>query len=192
MANWSDPRPSTLASARRSNLITLRRCVAVAALVAALSSWGVSAGQTQLLDRILAIVDGEVIMRSDVRAFIELGLVRPAIASDSEPEVLTYLIERRLMLNEASRFVVAEPDAAIVDRRYDAIRGRFPNPAELDEVLNRNGFSTDDLRQVVVDEIRWEAYVADRFSAIELELRDQARAEWVSGLVSRAQIRRVP
>ena len=192
MANWSDRRPSTSASVRRSSAFARRWCVGVTTLLIALSWLGSSAGQVQLLDRILAFVDGEVIMRSDVRAFIELDLVNSPVGSDTEPEVLTYLIERRLMLNEANRFGVAQPDAALVDRRYEAIQRRFGSTAELERVLARNGFSPGDLRQLAVDEIRREAYVADRFSAIDPALRDQARAEWVSSLVSRAQIRRAP
>ena len=191
MVNWSDRRPSTSVSVRRSSALASWRRAGVTAFLIALSWLGTSAAQNQLLDRILAIVDGEVIMRSDVRVFIELGLVS-AVASDAEPEVLTYLIERRLMLNEANRFAVAQPDPSIVDRRCAEIRRRFEGPAEFERVLVRNGFSPDDLRQLAVDEIRREAYVADRFSVIDPELRDQVRSEWVSGLVGRAQIRRAP
>ncbi len=192
MASWNDRQLSTSVSVRHSESATGRPHVVAAAFLLAFSWWGASAGQTQLLDRILAIVDGDVIMRSDVRAFIELGLVDSPVGSDTEAEALTYLIERRLMLNEVNRFMVAEPDAAVVDQRYDTVRQSFRSETELDRVLDRNGFSAKDLRQVLVDEVRREGYVFDRFSAIDTELRDQAHAAWVSGLVDRARIRRVP
>ena len=165
----------------------------MAMLVLGLSCWvSTSMAQTQLLDRILAIVNGEVIMQSDVRAFTDLGLVEAQVDPSTEAEVLTYLIERRLMLIEVNRFAVAAPDASVVEQRYDAIRGRFSSAAEFDRVLDRYGFSSDDLRQVLVDEVRREAYVADRFSAIDAEVAEQARSEWVAGLVSQARIRRTP
>lgn len=190
--SWNHQPPSTSVSVRRSKFTSPERSVSVAALVLWLSCWTAVVPQTQLLDRILAIVDGEVIMQSDVRAFVELGLVESLVGSDTEAEVLTYLIERRLMVNEANRFVVAEPDASVVDRRYAEIRERFSSEAELGHILDRNGFSPDDLRQVLVDEVRREAYVTDRFSAVDAGLREQARAEWVAGLVSQARIRRTP
>ena len=51
----------------------------------------------ELIDRVLAIVAGRVIMLSDVRGFLRLGLITPARAEDPEIETLTRLIERHLI-----------------------------------------------------------------------------------------------
>lgn len=131
-------------------------------------------------------------MLSDVRAFVQLGLVDSLSDSTTDVEVLTYLIERHLVLNEANRFVLAEPDAAVVDRRYEEVRNRFSSKTEFHRVLDRNGLSPGDLRQVLLDELRRDTYVVDRFSLVDGELREEARSEWIAGLVSQAQIRRTP
>ena len=84
---------------------------------------GVAVFQQTRLDRILAIVDGNVIMHSDVRAFIDLGLADIPEGPDQEANTLTYLIERRLVLDRVDRFVVAEPSAKMSNvgsRQYDA------------------------------------------------------------------------
>ena len=131
-------------------------------------------------------------MLSDVRAFVQLGLVDSLSDSTTDVEVLTYLIERHLVLNEVNRFVLAEPDAAVVDRRYEEVRNRFSSKTEFHRVLDRNGLSPGDLRQVLLDELRRDTYVVDRFSLVDAELREEARSEWITGLVSQAQIRWTP
>ena len=147
--------------------------------------------QTETLDRILAIVNGQVIMHSDVRAFIELNLVDAAPGPDHEADVLTYLIERRVILDQVDRFAVAEPSDSAVDRRLEGVRGRLSGGAGLTSVLDRVGLTQADLRQLMSDEIRREAYVAERFAVVDDDLREQARSDWVADLLRRAQVRRV-
>ena len=60
----------------------------------------VFSAQTETLDRILAVVAGHVIMQSDVRAFVDLELAELGTDDDSDDVILTYLIERRLVLDE--------------------------------------------------------------------------------------------
>ena len=200
MANWSDRPPFTSVSDRPSSRLGRRRtsCVAgvVGYVVAGLLTASAQAAaarptQTEALDHILAVVDGYVVMHSDVRAFIELGLVDTPAGPDQEADVLTYLIERRLVLDRVDRFVVAEPSSAEVDRRLDEVRQRSSGDAEMSLVLERVGLTLDDLRQVLADEIRRETYLNERFAAMENSRRAEAAAEWVAGLVNRAQVRRV-
>ena len=150
-----------------------------------------AASEQEALDSILAIVDGHVIMHSDVRAFIDLELVDDSADSDQEANVLTYLIERRLILDRVDRFVVSEPSAADVNRRLEVVRQGFSTEAEIVTVLERVGLTYDDLRQVLVDEIRLETYLEERFAAVENLRRVDATAEWVAGLLERAQVTRV-
>jgi hypothetical protein len=158
----------------------------VAVLVPALA-----AAQSTILDRILAIVDGQIIMHSDVRAFIDLGLVDISAGPSQEIEVLTWLIERRVVLDQVNRFVVAEPDLDAVDRRLDFVLNQVQGDAEIEVILDRVGLAPADIRQLVADDIRRDAYVVDRFEVVEDGLREAAISDWVAGLVRRAQVRRV-
>ena len=148
--------------------------------------------QTATLDHVLAIVDGEILMHSDVRAFIDLGLVDIPVGPSQEVEVLTWLIERRVVLDQVDRFVVAESDPGAVDRRLDLVRSQLPGDTELELVLARVGLTPDDLRQLVADDIRRDVYLADRFEAVTDGLREAAIGDWVADLVRGAQIRLVP
>ena len=152
---------------------------------------GEAPSEQEALDSILAVVDGHVIMHSDVRAFIDLALVDDSAGPDQEANVLTYLIERRLVLDRVDRFVVAEPSAADVDRRLEIVQQGFSTEEEIMSVLERVGLTSDDLRQVLADEIRLETYLEDRFAAVGNLRRADATAEWVAGLVERAQVMRV-
>ena len=69
-------------------------------VIAAVLVPAVTMAQTAILDRILAIVDGQIIMHSDVRAFIDLGLVDIPAGPSQEAEVLTWLIERQVVIEE--------------------------------------------------------------------------------------------
>jgi len=197
MATWSDRPLSTSVSARLSKRSCRRRLargirwISIGLCVVSLFGPVRSRAQTETLDRILAIVDGQIIMHSDVRAFIDLRLVDIPTGPSQEVDVLTFLIERRVMLDQVDRFVVAEPASDVVARRLDLVRIRLPAGDELDLILDRVGLTPDDLRQSIADDIRLNAYLADRFEIVEEGLREAATADWVQDLVRRAQISRV-
>lgn len=119
-----------------------------------------------------------MILQSDVRAFVDLQLVTAenGAGTASEQDVLTYLIERRLVLDEVERYVAADPPAAGVERRMAALAGRFPSAAAFEAALARVGFSHDDLRQVLQDDMLREAYVENRFGAVPVPTEEQLRA----------------
>ena len=114
-------------------------------------------------------------MHSDVRAFIDLKLAD--VAQDAKPEAttLTRLIERWLILNQVDRYVVADPPAVIIERQLTDVRTSFSSEAAFITALEQVGYTTDDLRQVLRDNARRDAYLEDRFTAVRLPSDDQLR-----------------
>ena len=163
------------ASPRRLWLVGLCGCLA---WTGGLGAGRAAAGQAETLDRILAVVAGHVILQSDVRAFVELGLVgaNNGAGAAAGDDVLTYLIERRLVLDEVERYVAADPPPDDVERRMTALAERYATEAEFEAALARAGFSADDLRQVLRDDMRREAYVENRFGAVPAPTEEQLRA----------------
>ena len=199
MVIWNDSRLFTSVSGKRFRRARAHPCLhgslcSVLAMVVLLflASSDYVVAQTATLDRILAIVNGQVISHSDVRTFIDLRLVEIPAGPVQEVEVLNFLIERRVVLDEVNRFVITEPISVAVDRRLDLLLSRLPDGFELNVVLGRVGLTVADLRQLLADEIRREVYLVDRFGVIGEELRETAEADWVADLVRRAQVRRVP
>ena len=70
-----------------------------------------AANGPEIIDRMMAVVAGDLIMMSDVAAAVEFGLVPPAPAADVTRTVLSQLIDRSLMLAEVERYAPPEPTA---------------------------------------------------------------------------------
>src|SRR5206468_8040357 len=86
-----------------------------------------SAPRAETIDRVLAVVAGQLITLSDVTAARDLGL-QPADGSpDPIRAVLTKLIDRELMLAEVDRYAPPEPSTDAVDREVQRVRERFPS-----------------------------------------------------------------
>lgn len=139
------------------------------------------------------MVSGQVILASDVRAFLDLGLhehglweVREQDSAVREGAALNRLIERRLALDEVNRFRQALPAPASVDEYLESVRARFADDDTFAAVLAAVGLDVEDLRQILRDDIRIEAYVAERLGG-----RAELVEDWISGLLRRADVMRV-
>lgn len=139
----------------------VRAFLVIAALAA---TAGLARGE--VIDRILAVVDGAVIMQSDVAGATRLELVTVPAGPDLVGAVLERLIERRLMLAEVDRYAPPDPVPAAVDLKVQVIRARL-GAAALDAVLQRTGISLDQLRREVRDELRIDSYLQQRFGAVQ-------------------------
>ena len=122
----------------------------------------------ELVDRVLALVAGQTILLSDVRAFVRLGLVHSTDTGEQQSDTLGHLIRRHLILTEVDRYLVEEPAAKIVDQRLGQVRKQFQTEGQWSDVLAETGLNNADLRHIVRDEIRIETYLDQRFiSAIQ-------------------------
>jgi hypothetical protein len=144
-----------------------RRAVRVwgAALVAALVPGPAPAEGPVELDRLAARVGKRVILLSDVRLFVALGLAPPAPAGASLAGAAEWLADRTLMLEEVERFRPPEPAAAAVRERRAAILDRLGEGGWA-RLREREGVSDAWLEAVVRETIRLEAYVRQRFGAL--------------------------
>jgi hypothetical protein len=140
-----------------------------------------------VLDRTLALVGGQPITLSDVRAAIELGLVEdpPATVSD----MTSRLVDRELILREVQRYAPLAPSESAVEARLAAITRRFASPVALMKVLETHGFTEARLRAWVRDDVRTENYLAQRFaSAGTPERRRELVVDWLSDLRRRTDV----
>ena len=163
-----------------------------AAMIAAVPS---AARADEIIERVLAVAGGELITQSDVVAARELGLIdsqttpnaRAPLADAEEHEIVSRLIDRALMLDEVDRYAPPEPSAEAVDAAVAAVRARFDSQAAFDAALARVGFDNRYLRGVVRQNLRIQAYIAERFAVAPDQQRDLV-ADWVAGLRRRATV----
>jgi hypothetical protein len=135
-------------------------------LTVLLGTW--QAAQPEMLDRTLALVGGQPITLSDVRAAIAFGLVDAGTSGDPIPGVTTQLIDRELILREVQRYSPASPGETTVEARLDEIRKRLGDGAALQRLLDLHGFTNVRLRAWVRDDLRTQAYLAQRFASASL------------------------
>jgi hypothetical protein len=126
---------------------------------------GIGLARAEVIDRILAVVDGALITQSDAAAAIRLGLVR--LPGDPLPAVVDRLIERQLVLREVDRYAPPDPAEADVDRALDEIRTRPGSPSQFEAILQQTGIGLEQLRRLVRDDLRIESYLQQRFGAIQ-------------------------
>ena len=137
---------------------------AFCSLLFALCHFSVGA-RAEIIDRVLAILPGQIITLSDVEAALDLGLVEVPAAGDRIAAGLSAVIDRVLMLNEVRRVSPAEPSPAAIDARVAVIRQRFSTSAELSRILAARGLDETVLRLYAADDLRLAAYLDERFSA---------------------------
>jgi hypothetical protein len=123
--------------------------------------------QPELIERTLALVGGQAITLSDARATIALGLIEIPKGADAIASATTQLVDRELVLREVQRYAPPPPEETMVTTRLDTIRKRFP-PGALAPLLQRHGFSEGRLRAWVRDDLRTQAYLAQRFASASL------------------------
>ena len=142
--------------------VRLRVPCGVMALVLAVSALA----RAQIIDRVLAVVDGEIITLSDVRAALRFQLVPADVSSDPIAAALQRLVDRRLMLAEVERYAPGEPAAEAIDAGMGAIAARFPDALAFEIALNQSVMSRDELRRFVRDSLRSESYLRQRFATL--------------------------
>jgi hypothetical protein len=129
-----------------------------------LGAW-IGPAHAEVIDRMLAVVAGDVVLQSDVRAAREFGLVPfDSSAPDADRTVLARLIDRALVLDEVDRFAPPEPEAASVDEQVAAVRARFATAPAYAAALARAGLEERHLRERVRQDLRMAAYLDQRFT----------------------------
>jgi len=111
-----------------------------------------------LLDRVVARVNGSVILLSDVRAAVLFGLVDGPAESE---EAVEQMVQRALLVEEVNRFPPPEPAAEAIESELARLRTRAGVP--IDEVERATGVSAANVRLFARDRLRIQTYIDQRF-----------------------------
>ena len=141
----------------------------------------------ETLDRVLAVVGGQVILLSDVTAARELGLQDADGTGDPIRVVLNKLVDRALVLAEVDRYAPPEPDGRAIDRGVASVRERFPSPQAFATTLERSGIDENHVREIVRQDLRVVAYLNQRFATAG-DRRTQLINDWMAGLRRRGDV----
>jgi hypothetical protein len=126
------------------------------------------AAEPQLADRVIAVVDGDPVLDSDVGRAIELGLVE---RRDGETDralrrrVLDGLVEQRLRVHEVERYGFGQVPVELIAEHVAAIRGRFPSEEVFRQRLSTLGMTLEGLEQLVAQQLQVLVYVDELLGA---------------------------
>jgi hypothetical protein len=141
--------------------------------------------RAEIIDKVLAILPGQIVTLSDLEAALDLGLVEPPPGQDRTSGGLAALVDRILMLNEVRRVVPPEPSAAAIDERMALMRQRFKSPDEMSRMLAARGLDESVVRIYAADDLRLKSYLDERFSAASQPTDEEIRQ---AGEAARARL----
>ncbi len=118
-----------------------------------------------LQDKVLAVVDEDPILKSDLDRVIKLGFEQPKAGESGEAfrrRALNDLIEERLRFHQIDRYGFQQVPVEEIEREVAKIRARFKDDAAFQKALKDVGLDGKKLRQLVARQLLVLTYVDER------------------------------
>ena len=138
------------------------------------------------VDRIAAVVDGQVITVSEITQMVEIRFfsrLGPS-ADEHRREVLDALIAQALRFRDVERFGAQDITADAIEARVLEIRNRFPSEEEFAAALGRAELTLDEVRTLAKRQLQVEAYIQERFAPLVFvtteDIEEYYRTTWVA------------
>jgi parvulin-like peptidyl-prolyl isomerase len=131
--------------------------VALLALAAFLSA-------QEVIDRIAARVDEDIILLSEVRALERYQIFTDGQAQ-SEAEILDRLIDQWMVRHEATAALYPQPSDGDVNRSLERLKRSYSSPEEFEERKKQTGLTDEDIQQMLKSQLYLSNYLDSRFRA---------------------------
>jgi len=119
-------------------------------------------GQSEIVDRVAAVVNGEVITLSMVEDAMNAIWTDPERVPRSQRDALQKLIDHKLKLQEARRMGVIVSEESL-SRELADTASRFDSPKELSEMLKQHDITQEDLEENLREQIMVREMVNRKF-----------------------------
>lgn len=170
-----------------------RLLAALIVVLGAAPATGQSAAQAEVVDRIVAVVDEDPILASDLDRLIGLGLVA-RLPDESEAElrrrVLDMAIEERLRFHEIDRYGFAEVPVEEVEAQFESLQRRLGGPAALRRRLAEVELDEQELRQLLARQLMVLIYVEERLGPRVLIGEEEIRSYYHEVLAPEMVVRK--
>ena len=142
----------------------------------------------QVIDRIVARIENDVILASDIRLLSRYQLLVEGKA-ESDAEILDRLIDQWIVRNEAIVARTAQPAEVDIDRAVDRLVEGFSSKEDFEARQKLAGLGPADIRRVTSDQLFLNSYLDSRFRPT-VQVDEQAiRDFYQNALLPRAQAR---
>jgi hypothetical protein len=157
-----------------------------------LLAWCLLAGAVlsaqEVVDRIVARIENDVILLSDVRLLSHYQLLVEGKA-ESDSEILDRLIDQWIVRNEANIARTPKASDADIDRALQRLVRGFSTPQDYEARRKLAGLSEADVRRVTADQLFLNTYLDSRFRPT-VHVDEQAVQDFYNNaLLPRAQAR---
>jgi hypothetical protein len=135
------------------------RAIGLLWLCSGIACW---AAPVQLVDRIVARVQNDIILLSEVR---ELAAYQQLLdgRSDSQDELVRALVEQWVVRNEAYEAQFPRPSASEIDTAFTRVKGRFASLQAFQERIADLGLSEPAIRRLVSEQLYLSRYLDYKF-----------------------------
>jgi hypothetical protein len=128
----------------------------------------------EIVDRIVARVEMDIILLSDVRALARYQLFVDG-KSESDDAILDRLIDQWIVRGEARAALFPQPSDEDVNRSLQRLKRSFSSPEEFEERKKQSGLSDDDVLKMLRSQLYLSNYLDSRFRAsIQIDEKDIA------------------
>jgi hypothetical protein len=166
----------------------MRARIMLALLVGLILSGGSRLRAQEVVDRIVARVENEVILLSEVRT---LGMYQQLVQgqAESEPQILDRLIDQWIVRSEADTARFPHPKEAEIDKGVERVQKSFDSMNDYESRKKQIGLSDSDVRAMVAAQLYLSNYLDSRFRpSVQVE-QTQVEEFYEKAVVPRAEAR---
>jgi parvulin-like peptidyl-prolyl isomerase len=146
------------------------------------------APQGTTIDRIVARVDVDIVLLSDVKALERYQQLVDG-KSESDAQVLDRLIDQWIVRNEADTAQFPHPTPDAIDKGVERVRDSFTSPEEYESKKRDVGLTDADVRKMVASQLYLSNYLDSRFRpSVHIEAKD-IQDFYEKAVIPRAQAR---
>jgi len=147
----------------------MRNWITFAAMFIGLLPAPGSARPQEVIDRIVARVETDIILLSDVRQLNRYQVFLDGKAQ-SDADILNRLIDQWIVRSEASVARFPQPSDEDVNRSIERLKRSFSSPEEFQERQKQSGISDDEIHRFVRAQLYLSNYLDSRFRpAIQID-----------------------
>ena len=142
----------------------------------------------EVIDRIVARVENDVILLSDIRQLAEYQVFVDGKA-ESDDQILERLIDQWIVRTEAAAARFPQPSDQDVERSLARLKRSFSSSESFEERKKQSGLTDEEIRQQLKSQLYLSNYLDSRFRA-SIQIDDKAIAEFYKNrVVPRAESR---
>jgi hypothetical protein len=142
----------------------------------------------ELIDRVVARIENDVILLSDIRLLAHYQLLVEGKA-ENDSEILDRLIDQWIVRNEATVAQTPQPSDADIDRALQQLVQGFSSKEDFEARRKLAGLTDADVRRITADQLFLNSYLDSRFRP-SVQVDEKAIQDFYkSALLPRAQAR---